>query len=80
MSENEEMGHAYEPVETINSEGELSDVFSKKSSEIITEFRNKSIYRNLKSWKMMHMMVKTGDDLRQEQFAMQLIGKFQYIF
>lgn len=74
------MGHAYEPVETINSEGELSDVFSKKSSEIITEFRNKSIYRNLKSWKMMHMMVKTGDDLRQEQFAMQLIGKFQYIF
>lgn len=80
MSENEEMGQAYEPVETINSEGELSDVFSKKSSEIITEFRNKSIYRNLKSWKMMHMMVKTGDDLRQEQFAMQLIGKFQYIF
>lgn len=25
-------------------------------------------------------MVKIGDDLRQEQFAMQLIGKFQYIF
>jgi phosphatidylinositol kinase/protein kinase (PI-3 family) len=29
---------------------------------------------------MMHLMVKIGDDLRQEQFALQLIGKFQYIF
>jgi phosphatidylinositol kinase/protein kinase (PI-3 family) len=28
----------------------------------------------------MHLMIKIGDDLRQEQFAMQLIGKFQYIF
>lgn len=29
---------------------------------------------------MMHLMVKLGDDLKQEQFAMQLINRFQYIF
>ena len=28
----------------------------------------------------MLLMVKIGDDLKQEQFAMQLINKFQYIF
>ena len=29
---------------------------------------------------MVHLMVKTGDDIKQEQFAMQLINRFQYIF
>jgi phosphatidylinositol kinase/protein kinase (PI-3 family) len=42
--------------------------------------RSKSIFGGLKSWRLLHMMVKTGDNLKQEQFALQLIMQFNYIF
>lgn len=65
----------------IKNKQTLADqIFSIKSEQVIEDIKKKSIYRNLKSWKIMHLMVKIGDDLRQQQFAMQLIGKFQYIF
>lgn len=63
-----------------NKQTLADQIFSIKSQQVIEDIKKKSIYRNLKSWKIMHLMVKIGDDLRQEQFAMQLIGKFQYIF
>lgn len=66
--------------EEYNFEENVDEIFSKPSEEIFEDYRKKSIYRNLKSWKLMHLMVKIGDDLRQEQFAMQLISRFQYIF
>jgi phosphatidylinositol 4-kinase B len=34
----------------------------------------------LASWRLIHLMVKTGDNLKQEQFALQLICQFDYIF
>ena len=41
--------------------------------------------QELKSWKLVHLMVKTGDDIKQgtgllRTCAMQLINRFQYIF
>lgn len=42
--------------------------------------RSKSTYRNLSSWRLIHLIVKTGDNLKQEQFALQLIYQFDYIF
>jgi phosphatidylinositol kinase/protein kinase (PI-3 family) len=54
---------------------------------VIEEFKKRSIYRELKSWRIAHLMVKTGDDLKQgnflsnkEQFAMQLINNIANIF
>jgi hypothetical protein len=40
-------------------------IFSISSKEVIADIKKKSIYRSLKSWRAMHLMVKIGDDLRQ---------------
>lgn len=42
--------------------------------------RSSSPYGNLLSWRMVNIIVKTGDDLRQEQLAIQLLTFFQQIF
>lgn len=42
--------------------------------------RGKSIYGGFQSWDLVHLIVKTFDNLKQEQFALQLIYEFDYIF
>lgn len=42
--------------------------------------RKQSIFGHLKTWKLLRIIVKSGDDLRQEQFAMQLISQIDQIF
>lgn len=42
--------------------------------------RKTSPYGSLKTWKLKRMIVKIGDDMRQEQFAMQLISQIDQIF
>lgn len=42
--------------------------------------RSASIFGSLKTWKIIKMIVKSGDDLRQEQFAMQIIDLMTQIF
>lgn len=37
-------------------------------------------YRSAASWDLFSCIVKTGGDLRQEQFATQLIQAFQHIW
>ena len=49
----------------------------KKTKEKIAE---RSIFGKLKTWDVIYVMIKTHDDLKQEQFAMQLIQQFDYIF
>lgn len=66
--------------EESNAEELREEFFGPKSADYIQDIKEKSIYRNFKSWKLVHLMVKTGDDIKQEQFAMQLINRFQYAF
>jgi phosphatidylinositol kinase/protein kinase (PI-3 family) len=42
--------------------------------------REGSVFGGLVSWKLVSLIVKTGDNLKQEQFAMQLIYQFCQIF
>ena len=42
--------------------------------------RKDSPYGKMKTWKLIRIIVKSGDDLRQEQFAMQLISQFHQTF
>ena len=42
--------------------------------------REASQYGHFQTWKLVRMIVKSGDDLRSEQFAMQLIETIDLIF
>ena len=42
--------------------------------------KEKSIYKDLSTWRLIHLLVKADDNLKQEQFALQLIYQFDYIF
>lgn len=41
---------------------------------------SQSVFGQLKTWDALYIIIKTHDDLKQEQFAMQLIQQFDYIF
>lgn len=43
----------------------LGNIFGEKQSAMAERIRAKSIYGGLKTWQLLHMMVKTGDNLKQ---------------
>ena len=53
-----------------------NETFEQQSEKL----RKASIFGSLKTWKIMKMIVKSGDDLRQEQFAMQIIDLMAQLF
>ncbi|KRX07569.1 Protein kinase-like domain [Pseudocohnilembus persalinus] len=55
-------------------------IFGEDLEEQEKRIRQQSIYGHFKSWKLIHLIIKTGDNLKQEQFAQQLIYQFQQIF
>ena len=55
-------------------------MFGEPIKEAKERIAQNSIFGNLKSWDIMYIIIKTNDDLKQEQFAMQLIHQFDYIF
>lgn len=61
---------------------ELNDkVFTSEAlAEQEERVRRESAYGHFKTWKMLKVIVKSGDDLRSEQFAMQLIETIDLIF
>lgn len=50
------------------------------SDEQEERLRKASPYGHFKTWKLLRVIVKSGDDLRSEQFAMQLIETIDLIF
>ena len=63
----------------INSE-EIKNIFGKSFEEKEKELKNKSLFGKLNSYKIFCCIIKTNEDLRQEQFATQLINEFYQIF
>jgi len=55
-------------------------VFKERWAEKQKRIAKTSKWSHLSGWRIVPMIVKSGDDLRQEQFASQLIGLFNAIF
>lgn len=58
----------------------LADMYGEAWSDKKARMRMESAHAQLESWDLMAFIVKSGDDLRQEQFAMQLVYLFQDMF
>ena len=43
----------------------MDDFFGTNADAFVEKIRKQSVYRGLKSWKLVHLMIKTGDDIKQ---------------
>mmetsp|Transcript_33658 Transcript_33658/g.51948 ORF Transcript_33658/g.51948 Transcript_33658/m.51948 type:complete len:273 (+) Transcript_33658:2878-3696(+) len=57
-----------------------NQVFNETAKEQEERIKKNSPFGNLLTWKLLRVIVKSNDDVRQEQFAMQLISTFDQIF
>lgn len=55
-------------------------IFLETSKEQDERVRKNSPFGGLKTWRLIKLIVKSNDDVRQEQFAMQLISQMDQIF
>ena len=65
-------------VDTLTYEPDF--LFKKFAEEQENEIRAQSRFSHLQTWKLARVIVKSGDDMRVEQFAMQLISLIDSIF
>ena len=77
-SENMEM-NIEEDNKPISAE-ELKKIFGESFSEIEKNLKKNSLFGKLNTYKIFRCIIKTNEDLRQEQFATQLINEFYQIF
>jgi len=77
--EQQHLDHLVRDHRTMSSVSEYSikeNMFFNETSKMQEErIRQKSPFGALKTWKLLKVMVKSNDDVRQEQFAMQLISQ-----
>ncbi|KAG0192038.1 Phosphatidylinositol 4-kinase pik1alpha (PI4-kinase)(PtdIns-4-kinase) [Apophysomyces sp. BC1034] len=64
----------------VNKDDPSAAVFSEDWDTKKTRIRASSPYGHLPNWRLLSVIVKTGADLRQEQFAIQLIREMQRIW
>ena len=62
------------------SQEESLNIFGEDSNEQAERIRRDSPFKHLRSWKLIHLIVKSGADMKEEQFAIQLISQFDQIF
>ena len=59
---------------------ELKKIFGEPFSEVEKKLKKKSLFGKMNTYKIFRCIIKTNEDLRQEQFATQLINEFYQIF
>jgi len=63
-----------------NSSTDQDVFFGEDSKAQERRIRSQSPFGDLKTWRTLPMIVKTGADMKEEQFAVQLISQFDQIF
>ena len=61
-------------------DGKKFKVFKETAKEEEARIRKNSVFGNLVTWKLFRIMVKSNDEVRQDQFAIQLISQIDSIF
>ena len=69
-----------QPIDKSRNPEEFKNIFGKTFEEKEKELRKTSLFGKFKSHKIFTCIFKTHEDLRQEQFATQLINEFNQIF
>lgn len=76
---NNDLGPSLAAVYEANEETKKDGII-KSFKQQADRIRKSSPYGTLKTWDLIHVIVKSGDDLRQEQLAMQIISFFLQTF
>ena len=63
-----------------NITDEIANIFGKPVEKIAEELKEKSQFKNFKTYSIRNFIAKANDDLRQELLAMQMIKLFNEIF
>ena len=86
ISENEKMNNMdkiedeVKPISNPINVEELKNIFGEPFLEKEKKLTTKSLFGKLNTYKIFRCIIKTNEDLRQEQFATQLINEFYQIF
>jgi len=54
--------------------------FGEDSEAQAQRIKRQSPFGTLRTWRLVHLIIKSGADMKEEQFAIQLISKFDHIF
>ena len=74
----EELVNQFEMLPNITDE--IANIFGKPVEKIAEELKEKSQFKNFKTYSIRNFIAKANDDLRQELLAMQMIKLFNEIF
>ena len=58
----------------------VQNVFGESAKEQKERIQRRSPFGHFRTWNLIRVIVKSGDDLKQEQLAMQVISQFHQIF
>ena len=58
----------------------IEEIFGEQYENQKNRLQKNSIFQNFSTFKLFKVIIKTGENLRQEQFATQLISEFKQIF